>query len=69
MLMEIRGTRLYVDHRGPENAPAVGPTEITRFQQDVRDGTYRCFEAVGHFVHAEAADAYTQLVTSFVLGQ
>jgi proline iminopeptidase len=47
--------------------PVTSPTEITRFQQDVRNGTYRYFEAAGHFVHAEAADAYTALVTSFVL--
>lgn len=44
------------------------PTEITRFQEDVADGTYQYFEGAGHFVHAKAADAYTELVTSFVLG-
>lgn len=49
--------------------PVTSPTEITRFQQDVRNGTYRYFEAAGHFVHAEAADAYTALVTSFLLDQ
>jgi proline iminopeptidase len=49
--------------------PVTSPTEITRFQQDVRNGTYRYFESAGHFVHAEAADAYTALVTSFVLDQ
>lgn len=49
--------------------PVTSPTEITRFQQDVRNGTYRYFEAAGHFVHAEAADPYTALVTSFVLEQ
>jgi proline iminopeptidase len=48
--------------------PITSPTEITRFQEDVPDGTYQYFEGAGHFVHAEAADAYTQLVTSFVLG-
>ncbi|GAA3575256.1 alpha/beta hydrolase [Kribbella ginsengisoli] len=47
--------------------PVTSPTEITRFQQDVRNGTYRYFEAAGHFVHAEAADAYTALVTEFLL--
>jgi proline iminopeptidase len=47
--------------------PVTSPTEITRFQQDVRKGTYRYFEAAGHFVHAEEADAYTQLVADFVL--
>jgi proline iminopeptidase len=47
--------------------PVTSPTEITRFQQDVRNGTYRYFEAAGHFVHAEAAEAYTRLVTDFVL--
>ncbi|NEA35448.1 alpha/beta hydrolase [Streptomyces sp. SID13031] len=47
--------------------PITSPTEIARFQSAVPDGTYRCFEGAGHFVHAEAADAYTQLVTDFVL--
>ncbi|MFI5710718.1 alpha/beta fold hydrolase [Kribbella sp. NPDC051620] len=47
--------------------PVTSPTEITRFQQDVRNGCYSYFEAAGHFVHAEAADAYTALVTSYVL--
>ncbi|WP_328332454.1 alpha/beta hydrolase [Kribbella sp. NBC_00382] len=47
--------------------PVTSPTEITRFQQDVRNGTYRYFEAAGHFAHVEAADAYTRLVTEFVL--
>jgi proline iminopeptidase len=47
--------------------PVTSPTEITRYQQDVRNGCYSYFETAGHFVHAEAADAYTTLVTSFVL--
>jgi proline iminopeptidase len=47
--------------------PVTSPTEITRFQQDVHNGTYRYFEAAGHFVHAEAAEAYTRLVTDFIL--
>jgi pimeloyl-ACP methyl ester carboxylesterase len=34
----------------------------------VTNGTYRLFESAGHFVHAEAPDAYTKLVTDFVLG-
>jgi proline iminopeptidase len=49
--------------------PVTSPTEITRFQQDVRNGCYRYFEAAGHFVHAEAPEAYTALVTSYVLNR
>ncbi|MEV8377008.1 alpha/beta hydrolase [Kribbella sp. NPDC056861] len=49
--------------------PVTSPEEIARFRSDVERGTYRYFEDAGHFVHAEAADAFTQLVTSFVLGR
>lgn len=47
--------------------PVTSPEEIARFQADVPDGTYYSAAAAGHFVHAEAVDAYTQLVTAFVL--
>lgn len=51
-----------------EYDPVTSSTEIARFQSDVANGTYRYFEGAGHFVHAEAASAYTRLVTDFVLG-
>jgi proline iminopeptidase len=50
-----------------EYDPVTSPEEIARFQSDVPNGTYRCFENAGHFAHAEAATAYTKLVTEFVL--
>lgn len=51
-----------------QHDPVTSAEEIARFQSDVPDSTYRYIEGTGHFVHAEAADAYTQLVTEFVLG-
>jgi proline iminopeptidase len=51
-----------------EHDPVTSSTEIARFQSDVANGTYRYFEGAGHFVHAEAAGGYTELVTDFVLG-
>lgn len=47
--------------------PVTSPEEIALFQSNVPTGTYRRFDGVGHFVHAEAADEYTRLVTDFVL--
>ncbi|WP_405063604.1 alpha/beta hydrolase [Kribbella sp. NBC_01505] len=49
-----------------EYDPATSPEEIARFQSDVPDGTYYFAKGSGHFVHAEAADAYTELVTAFL---
>ncbi|TDD46393.1 alpha/beta hydrolase [Kribbella antibiotica] len=50
-----------------EHDPATSPTEIAGFQADVPEGTYYFASGAGHFVHAEAAEAYTRLVTGFVL--
>jgi proline iminopeptidase len=50
-----------------EHDPVTSADEITLFQSRVADGTYRYFEGAGHFVHAENPDAYTRLVTEFVL--
>ncbi|MFC9687389.1 alpha/beta fold hydrolase [Kribbella sp. NPDC056951] len=47
--------------------PVTSPEEIARFETDVPDGTFYSAATAGHFVHAEAADAYTRLVTDFVL--
>ncbi|MET7281986.1 alpha/beta hydrolase [Kribbella sp. NPDC005582] len=47
--------------------PVTSPEEIARFQADVPKGTYYLEATAGHFAHAEAADAYTRLVTDFVL--
>ncbi|MFB6719791.1 alpha/beta fold hydrolase [Kribbella sp. NPDC056345] len=47
--------------------PVTSPEEIARYQADVPDGTYYSAATAGHFVHAEAADAYTRVVTDFVL--
>jgi pimeloyl-ACP methyl ester carboxylesterase len=46
--------------------PVTSAEEITRFQSDVPNGSYYFAKNSGHFVHAEAADAYTELVTSFL---
>ncbi|MFF1822268.1 alpha/beta fold hydrolase [Kribbella sp. NPDC058245] len=46
--------------------PVTSPEEIARFQADVPKGTYYFAKNSAHFVHAEAADAYTELVTSFL---
>lgn len=51
-----------------EHDPITSAEEITLFQSHVASGTYRLFEGVGHFVHAEAPEDYTKLVTDFVLG-
>ena len=48
--------------------PVTSPEEIELFQSRVPNGTYRNFKGVGHFVHAERATEYTELVTSFVVG-
>jgi proline iminopeptidase len=48
--------------------PVTSPEEIALFQSQVADGTYRNFKGVGHFVHAEVAAEYTDLVTDFVIG-
>jgi pimeloyl-ACP methyl ester carboxylesterase len=41
--------------------------EIAQFQTRVADCTYRLFEGVGHFAHAERAETYAALVTDFIL--
>ncbi|MFK4083778.1 alpha/beta fold hydrolase [Kribbella sp. NPDC020789] len=46
--------------------PVTSEEEIARFQSDVPDGTYHLAARTGHFVHAEAADAYAELVTGFL---
>jgi proline iminopeptidase len=46
--------------------PVTSAEEITRFQADVPNGTYYFAKNSGHFVHAEDADVYTELVTSFL---
>ncbi len=51
-----------------EHDPVTSPEEIALFRETVANGTYRYFEGAGHFVHAEAPEAYTKLVTDFVLG-
>ena len=48
--------------------PVTSAKEIARFQSNVANGTYRYFEGAGHFVHGEQPEAYTKLVTDFVLG-
>ncbi|MDX6250655.1 MAG: proline iminopeptidase [Kribbellaceae bacterium] len=50
-----------------EHDPVTSPQEIAQFQTRVADCTYRLFEGVGHFAHAERAETYAALVTDFIL--
>ena len=50
-----------------EHDPVTSAEEIARFRSDVPHGTYYFASGAGHFVHAEHADAFTKLVTDFVL--
>lgn len=48
--------------------PVTSPEEIALFRSTVTDATYRYFDGAGHFVHAERAEAYADLVTDFLVG-
>jgi proline iminopeptidase len=47
--------------------PVTSAAEIDAFRSQVPNATYRHFDGVGHFVHAEDPKEYGRLVTGFVL--
>lgn len=49
-----------------EYDPVTSAEEVQLFRSDVPHGTYYYAAGVGHFMHAEQADLFTQLVSDFL---